>query len=456
MSTFVANPNCCDRCSELDGTNTSKEDVEEVAHPNCKCHLENEESDDMKKTFSKKNLKETAMNDTLDEEFYTGFTYTNPQNTEDVVVVEGVETPPTTYDFGSTLVQVSPLGNFVGSDSEGKPVDETITIDSLKRILQNITGEILVDVDHASDKGDSTKAAAWATDFRVVDFLAGNSNGLYARLKWTKYGRELVENREYRYLSPVWTLDDSNEPIQLLTIALTNKPALKGISPIINSEPNKEPNKSDKDQESDSEKMNKDSHNEQTKYLDNKMDKEILELVGVSPVDPEKGVSDEEKAGVLDKIKSWKDYFVKAETEKKEAEMKDSFNQCMSGYEVSDEAKNDLYEVWKSDPEKFEKIVNACGTKKPKNEEPKDEVKEEDKAEEVKEEIVEGKAEGKSDEEIKKEIDEEMKDDEKEVIEKEALNSKPVEMPKTPKDIADTLHGEAFLKYVKEHKDELR
>ncbi len=395
---------------------------------------ESEENDDMKKTFSRKNLTETAMNDTLDEEFYTGFTYTNPQDVDDAIVVGGVETTPTTYDFGSTLVQVSPLGNFVGSDSEGMPVDETITVDSLKRILQNITGEILVDVDHASDKGDSTKAAAWATDFRVVDFLAGNSNGLYARLKWTKYGRELVENREYRYLSPVWTLDDSNEPIQLLTIALTNKPALKGISPIINSEPNKEP----------------------TKYLDNKMDKEILELVGVSPVDPEKGVSDEEKAGVLDKIKSWKDYFVKAETEKKEAEMKDSFNQCMSGYEVSDEAKNDLYEVWKSDPEKFEKIVNACGTKKPKNEEPKDEVKEEDKAEEVKEEIVEGKAEGKSDEEIKKEIDKEVKDDEKEVIEKEALNSKPVEMPKTPKDIADTLHGEAFLKYVKEHKDELR
>ena len=249
---------------------------------NCQCgHCENE------------TLEEIAMKDTLNEEFYTGFTYTNQPETQGAVP-EGAS--PTTYDFGSTLVQVSPVGNFVGTDADGKPVDETVTLDALRRVLANIEGEILVDVDHASERGDETKAAAWASDFIVAE-LTGNSSGLYARLRWTKYGRELVENREYRYLSPVWTLDEENRPVRLISIALTNRPALKGISPIINSEP------------------------QQTKYLDNKMDKEILEIVGISPVDPEKGVSEEEKTMALEKIKAWKDFSDKAEAEKHKYEI---------------------------------------------------------------------------------------------------------------------------------------
>ena len=82
--------------------------------------------------------------------------------------------------------------------------------------------------------------------------------------------------------------------------------------------------------------------------------------------------------------------------------------------------------------------------KKAKNEETKEEVKEE--VAEEKKDDAEDKTEEKTEEKVE------------EVIEKEALNSSPTiptEMPKSPREIAETLHGEAFLKYVREHADSL-
>lgn len=368
---------------------------------------------------SESELEEQALKDTLQEEFYTGFQYTNQPEGE---IPEGAV--ETTYDFGSTLVQIAPVGEFVGSDRDGKPVKESVTIDSLQNLLKNIDGEVLVDFDHSSEHTTDTRAAAWATDFMVVENL-GNSSGLYGRLKWTLEGREAVMGRKYRFLSPVWQLDDDSHPTRLKSIALTNKPALKGIAPIINSEPSAEP-------KTETEKLN---------TRNNIMDKEILELVGISPVDPGE-VSDEEKAQALETIKAWKEYketaeaqkkaeAEKAEAEAKEKELRNSFDECVKDYDIDDA--EDLYEVYKENPELFAKTLNACGRKVKNEEPPKEEVKEE---------------------EVETEVKEEKDKEPKEVIPVESLNSKPVSLPRTALDKAFDLHGEEFLKFVKEHKDE--
>lgn len=368
---------------------------------------------------SESELEEQALKDTLQEEFYTGFQYTNQPEGE---IPEGAV--ETTYDFGSTLVQISPVGEFVGSDRDGKPVKESVTIDSLQNLLKNIDGEVLVDFDHSSEHTTDTRAAAWATDFMVVENL-GNSSGLYGRLKWTLEGREAVMGRKYRFLSPVWQLDDESHPTRLKSIALTNKPALKGIAPIINSEPSAETK----------------TETETLNTRNNLMDKEILELVGISPVDPGE-VSDEEKAQALETIKAWKEYketaeaqkkaeAEKAEAEAKEKELRNSFDECVKDYDIDDA--EDLYEVYKENPELFAKTLNACGRKVKNEEPPKEEVKEE---------------------EVKTEVKEEKDKETKEVIPVESLNSKPVSLPRTALDKAFDLHGEEFLKFVKEHKDE--
>ena len=136
-------------------------------------------------------------------------------------------------------VHLVPIGDFKGSDKDGNPIDEHITKESLDQIAEKLNSgdEVLCDIDHQSCKTGvdrDSKAAGWFHKF-VVDPV----KGLFANLKLTKKGREIVENREYRYTSPVFTLDENGNPNDIHSVALTNVPAFKGhISPILNSEPN--------------------------------------------------------------------------------------------------------------------------------------------------------------------------------------------------------------------------
>lgn len=95
--------------------------------------------------------------------------------------------------------------------------------------------EVLADVDHGAAKPGierDTRSAGWFTRF-VVDPI----KGLFATLKLTKHGKELLENREYRYISPSFSLDEDGRPVELHTASLTNLPAFKGhINPILNTE----------------------------------------------------------------------------------------------------------------------------------------------------------------------------------------------------------------------------
>ena len=135
-------------------------------------------------------------------------------------------------------VHLVPIGDFKGSDKDGNPIDEHITKESLDQIAEKLNSgdDVLCDIDHQSCKPGvdrDSKAAGWFHKF-VVDPV----KGLFASLKLTKKGREIVENREYRYTSPVFTLDENGNPNEIHSVALTNVPAFKGhISPILNSEP---------------------------------------------------------------------------------------------------------------------------------------------------------------------------------------------------------------------------
>ena len=150
-----------------------------------------------------------------------------------------MESITTTTDNGELEVHIAPIGTFNGSNSQGNPVKENITKESLENLAEKLNqgDEILADIDHQSCKPGverDTRAAGWFSKF-VVDPI----KGLFAKLKLTKKGRELIENREYRYFSPTFMLDENGTPIDLHSVSLTNLPAFKGyIKPILNSEPN--------------------------------------------------------------------------------------------------------------------------------------------------------------------------------------------------------------------------
>ena len=142
-----------------------------------------------------------------------------------------------TIDNGETEVQVATIGTVIGSDIEGNAVEQHFTEESLQKIAENTTEEVLVDAEHSSEKGGTTEAKGWLSK---LNFIPGK--GLFGSIKWTDIGRKLVENRVFRWLSPSWLIDKTTkEPIAMTSVALTNKPSQMGrIDPIINNLPNEE------------------------------------------------------------------------------------------------------------------------------------------------------------------------------------------------------------------------
>ena len=147
-----------------------------------------------------------------------------------------------TISNGEVEVNVSPVGTFYGSDAEGNAIPENLTEESLQRLADQLNSsnqQILVDADHASCRPGiekDTSACGWLEKFFVKPL-----KGLWAKLKLTNKGRDLVENKVYRFLSPVFKLDDNGQPIQLNSVAMTNCPALApDIAPIINAKPSQE------------------------------------------------------------------------------------------------------------------------------------------------------------------------------------------------------------------------
>ena len=81
---------------------------------------------------------------------------------------------------------------------------------------------------HAEQNGQPAPAAGW---FRRVEL---REDGLHALdVEWTDRARTLIEAREYRYLSPVFTYQPgTGEVVDLLHAGLTNTPALDGLNAI--------------------------------------------------------------------------------------------------------------------------------------------------------------------------------------------------------------------------------
>lgn len=140
-------------------------------------------------------------------------------------------------------VMIAPVGEYVGSDKDGNPVQQNFTEESLKVIaddLNNSGDEVLLDKDHASAReglNRDTQSLGWFSRFFVKPL-----KGLFGLLKLTKTGREMIENREYRHLSPVFTMgEDGKTPVRLVSVAATNTPAIKvPENVILNSKPTEE------------------------------------------------------------------------------------------------------------------------------------------------------------------------------------------------------------------------
>ena len=309
-----------------------------------------------------------------------------------------------TIDNGESEVQIATIGTVIGTGPDGEPVEQNLTEQSLMALAdKHKDEEILVDQDHESEIGGKTEAKGWLSGLKFIPGL-----GLFGKIKWTDIGRKLIENRVFRWLSPSWYLNkDTKEPINMTSVALTNKPSQAGrIEPIVNSAP--------------------------------------VELSETNPIkeELEMTITKEELVSLIKETVASMNSEQKTDTQ----EMKNA--ECSCDPTTDEKVEN---ECGKTD----KMVENECGKKADvtKNEE----VIEDGIKEDIKEEIQEGKEEGKTKEEVKREIKEEIAEEkadkeDDEVIKIEALNSAPTAL----KDVSGkadwmSLHGDRFWKYLAEH-----
>jgi len=130
----------------------------------------------------------------------------------------------------SAWIKLLPAGSFTCRDGRGPfhagdaaGLEKILT--RTKELLA--TTDMMVDYDHQSvfgaveGIGGTAKAAGWITAFEVRD------DGLYGEVSWTEAASAAIKAREYRYISPLFSVEKSSSKVMALrNAALVNMPAL--------------------------------------------------------------------------------------------------------------------------------------------------------------------------------------------------------------------------------------
>ena len=262
-----------------------------------------------------------------------------------------------TIDNGESVVQIAEIGRVIGSDVEGNPVEQELDEESLKKLADKLNAsgrEILVDRDHASSKPGldrDTSAQGWASEFEVRE-----GQGLFGKVKWSDIGKKLVENRVFRWLSPVFKLGSDKKPVDMQAIALTNTPSQILLKPVLNQAAGEETAEEVEKQEEFKPEETKDMDIEEIK----KIVFDVLKEAGLATdgkaavVEAVKREIAEEKLDKLEDAAEMKAAEALVETAAKEEKAKEDEVKNEACGKVKDEVKNEV-----CDEVKKEEVIKA-------------------------------------------------------------------------------------------------
>ncbi len=139
-------------------------------------------------------------------------------------------------------VHLAPWGKVISSNGSFV-LDEDSAADVLSAFEAHGT-DLPIDYEHQSLGGSyaspsgQAPAAGWIRTLRLVtpeQAGAHKAAGLWAEVTWTDAGRAKLTAREYRYISPVVIVrKQDRRMVALHSAALTNKPAIVGMTPLVN------------------------------------------------------------------------------------------------------------------------------------------------------------------------------------------------------------------------------
>lgn len=139
----------------------------------------------------------------------------------------------------SARVQILPAGRFRALDGRPEGVDAYVLDRAgAEKLIADADARqtpYVIDYEHqsvyASMYGYPAPAAGWFKSLEWVDGV-----GLFATdVEWTDKARKLIEDDEYRFQSPTFAWKKSSGRItDLISVGLTNTPALDGLSDVAN------------------------------------------------------------------------------------------------------------------------------------------------------------------------------------------------------------------------------
>ncbi|WP_306148913.1 MULTISPECIES: phage protease [unclassified Roseibium] len=130
----------------------------------------------------------------------------------------------------SAWIKLLPAGSFTCRDGRGPfHAGDVAALEAvLAQTKQHLAAtDMMVDYDHQSilsaveGVGGTAKAAGWIKAFEIRD------DGIYGQVDWTDAASAAIKAREYRYISPLFTVEKSSGRVMALrNAALVNMPAL--------------------------------------------------------------------------------------------------------------------------------------------------------------------------------------------------------------------------------------
>lgn len=125
-------------------------------------------------------------------------------------------------------IRVLPLGYI--SSEKGDFLVDSESFRMMKEHMEHRAIDIVIDYEHQTLRDMQAPAGGWIKE------LILKSDGVFARVEWTKRARNYLQSREYKYISPVVIVrKKDHKASQLHSVALTNTPAINGMMPIVNS-----------------------------------------------------------------------------------------------------------------------------------------------------------------------------------------------------------------------------
>lgn len=125
-------------------------------------------------------------------------------------------------------VKLLPLGKVYSTKG-----DFFVTKDSARNILEHFEKrkiDIVIDYEHQTLKDMPAPAGGW------IKSLSIGEDAILGKVEWTPAAKKHLENKEYRYLSPVVLVSKkTGEAVYIQSVALTNTPAIDGMFAIVNS-----------------------------------------------------------------------------------------------------------------------------------------------------------------------------------------------------------------------------